>query len=250
MNNQIGPFIDNIDKINYKFVLVSGLNDETIPDHYFKSEESFLKFINNEKLVHWYSQNCTKNEEKISPIPIGLDYHTLANSLNMFWGPNASHYEQEKELNEIRLRALPFWERKLMCYADFHLRKHGNVHGNGDDRDNAQNSVPKELVNYIPERIKRRENWSNQIEYAFVISPHGNGLDCHRTWEALVLGCIPIVRKSSIDPLYDNLPVLIVNEWSDVTLELLQNTVNSFKTVNFTYEPLLMSYWKNKIKQY
>lgn len=101
-----------------------------------------------------------------------------------------------------------------------------------------------------PERITRKENWQNQINYAFVISPHGNGLDCHRTWEALVLGCIPIVRKSPIDVLYKDLPVLIVDEWSDVTSELLQKTLNSFKDIQYTYDSLLMSFWKNKIISY
>ena len=31
------------------------------------------------------------------------------------------------------------------------------------------------------------------IKYTFILSPAGIGLDCHRTWEALCLGCIPIV---------------------------------------------------------
>ena len=32
--------------------------------------------------------------------------------------------------------------------------------------------------------------------FAFVASPSGNGLDCHRTWEALLLRSIPIVKVS------------------------------------------------------
>ena len=45
------------------------------------------------------------------------------------------------------------------------------------------------------------------------MSPQGNGLDCHRTWEALILKTIPIVRTSSLDPLYEGLPVVVVHEW-------------------------------------
>ena len=63
---------------------------------------------------------------------------------------------------------------------------------------------------------------------AFVVSPRGHGYDCHRTWEALALGCIPIVKHSPIDHVFDHLPVLIVREWSDVNRELLVQTLDSF----------------------
>ena len=89
----------------------------------------------------------------------------------------------------------------------------------------------------------------NQSKYAFVLSPHGNGLDCHRTWEALILGCIPVVRTSPIDSLYEGLPVLIVNEWHDINEELLKNTIEKFKNKSFSYEKLTLRYWMDKIKQ-
>ena len=93
----------------------------------------------------------------------------------------------------------------------------------GYDRVDAYNQVPKELVYYEKNHIKRLNTWENQSKYAFVLSPHGNGLDCHRTWEALCLGCIPIVKTSAIDYLYEDLPVLIVKEWFDITKEILIN---------------------------
>ena len=55
------------------------------------------------------------------------------------------------------------------------------------------------------------------IKYRFIISPHGNGLDCHRTWEALALGCYPIIKSSPLDCMFEGLPVIIVNNWNEVT---------------------------------
>jgi hypothetical protein len=84
------------------------------------------------------------------------------------------------------------------------------------------------------ERVTKNISFTNQIKYAFVISPHGNGLDCHRTWEALCLGCIVIVKKSPIDTLYTDLPVLIIDNWSDFggpKDEFLRN-FNMFKGEN------------------
>ena len=37
---------------------------------------------------------------------------------------------------------------------------------------------------------------SELSSYKFALSPEGNGIDCHRTWECLYLGVIPIVKKS------------------------------------------------------
>ena len=41
-------------------------------------------------------------------------------------------------------------------------------------------------------------------------SPPGHGLDCHRTWEALSLGCIVLVQASPLDGLFAHwqLPVV------------------------------------------
>ena len=53
----------------------------------------------------------------------------------------------------------------------------------------------------------------------FLISPHGNGLDSHSTWEALMCGCIPIVPSSPLNKIYKNLPVWIIDDWSEITEE-------------------------------
>ena len=50
-----------------------------------------------------------------------------------------------------------------------------------------------------------------------------------------------------MDSLYTDLPVLIVDKWSDVNEQLLQNTVSEFKNKQFIYERLLLSYWVNLI---
>lgn len=50
----------------------------------------------------------------------------------------------------------------------------------------------------------------------FVLSPPGNGPDCHRTWEALYLGATPIVHRDSWPFLEKNLPVISVGDWSEI----------------------------------
>ena len=42
--------------------------------------------------------------------------------------------------------------------------------------------------------LSRSEVWRAMAAYAFVFAPVGNGLDTHRLWEALVLGCIVVAQ--------------------------------------------------------
>jgi len=72
-------------------------------------------------------------------------------------------------------------------------------------------------------------------------------MDCHRTWEALCLGAIPIVCAPHFRKLFEGLPVLIVTDWREVNQELLENTLKDFQEKEFQYEKLTLSYWKNKI---
>ena len=240
-------FMNMIDKIHQKIILVSGDCDETVPNDLFKTNQEFINFIESDKIIHWFSQNCVGKHPKLSGIPIGLDYHTLANK-DHYWGSKISPFEQELQLEELIKNSLPFYERKIKCYSNFHFFTTTKY---GYDRVEAIDNIPKDLVFYENNKIKRLESWKNQSEYAFVISPHGNGLDCHRTWESLCLGCVPIVKTSEIDYLYDELPVLIVSLWSDVTHELLCKTIDKFKDLHinnkFNYNKLTLRYWMHKI---
>ena len=244
-NSAIPDFVNKINNIKHKFILVSGDADETIPNDIFINSD-FIKFIENDKIIAWYAQNCIATHPKLFQIPIGLDYHTINHNKSHSWGDNMSPIEQEKELDNIRKNMKPFWDRNNKCYSNFHFNLNSN------DRNDAFKNINKDLVYYEPEKQKRLANWQTQTNYCFVISPHGNGLDCHRTWEALLLECIPIVKTSPLDPLYDDLPVLIVKQWSDITQELLNKTIDEYKnkhlTNKFNYDKLLLKYWMDLIK--
>ena len=246
-SSAIPQFSNMLFEINCNFILVSGDCDESCPNDLFASKEEFLTFIENPKIIHWYSQNCILLEhEKLSQLPIGLDYHTMSYS-NHSWGNMSSPIEQEQMINNIKTGVKPFYERIIKCYSNFHFSM-GTKYAY--DRIDAYNNIDRNLVYYEPNRVIREKSWQTQSMFAFVLSPHGNGLDCHRTWEALCLGCIPIVKTSPLDSMYNELPVLIVNDWNDITIELLQKTVDEYKGREFRYEKLTLKYWMDMIKSH
>jgi len=240
-------FSSLLNNISKKIILVSNCSDYTIPNEVFPNNIEFLNLINSDKIIHCFFQNCIYDHPKITKIPIGMDYHTISNENNHIWGSKSSPFNQENLLINIKNNSLPFNERIIKCYSNFHFSVNTKY---GYDRLDAINNINKNLIFYEPVQINRIDSWKNQSQYAFVISPHGNGLDCHRTWEALILGCIPIVKKSDLDSLYTELPVLIVSEWSNITQKLLENIIIDFKNKVFNYDKLLLSYWTKIFDSY
>jgi hypothetical protein len=280
--------IEYAPKIPIPFIVVSGDGDktmfrETVP----QKPNAFLMFILQPNLRGFYSQNmdiqdcrnflkeritklwnanalAIKHESslegaihhafrKLKQIPIGMDYHTISSQPNYKWQLKkdilkSSPLEQEKMLiQEIRDKMTPFYSRKIQIYSNVML-----CPDRFNDRNTAVSVIPPALLHHQTTFIPRIETWKNMTNYAFILSPFGNGMDCHRTWEALLCGCIPIVRTSVFRELFDELPVLIVDKWEDVTPQLLKQTVYEFKLKHqqgaFQYERLHLSYYTNQWK--
>ena len=240
--------------IQVPFKLVTNNSDCTIPDD-FQTESDIL--LHHPLLEKWFAQNCVGSHPKFVKIPIGLDYHSLCPNPNerkrMIWEKKPQHHwgvkkyplQQEHEIITLKTRSKPFYNRKLEAYANFQFTmwtRYGKV-----DRQSAMDTVPIDLVFYEPTKVTRDICWKHMIENAFVLSPHGNGLDCHRTWEALCLGCIPIIKSSGIDSLFEDLPVWIVDDWKEVTADSMKRKIDEFKVKQFKYEKLTLSYWKDQI---
>jgi hypothetical protein len=233
-------------RINYKFILITGDGDETMPDNMIDFQ-LFNSFINSDKIIHWYSVNCNEHyHDKLSLIPIGVNFHSLSFGEFCGWSEKSmTPLEQEEMLDDIKNNSKVFYERTPSCYSNFHFVTHSEF---GNPRQDAINKIPKDLIYYEPNLVSRKDTWSKNVEFTFTVSPMGHGMDCHRTWEALMLGSVVIVKKSQLDSLYEDLPVLIVNDWDEITQELLNTTLLSFKDKTFNYDKLTLKYWVNKIK--
>jgi hypothetical protein len=128
------------------------------------------------------------------------------------------------------------------------------VESNKPDRKDALSQLPKEWATHPnpnirigPVTLMTRDVWFDTIaQHKFVLCPHGHGYDTHRMTEVLLMGSIPVIRRSTITSCYDDedndisvlvnattneyrnvsrgsLPVVIVDRWQDVTVQLLQD---------------------------
>jgi hypothetical protein len=234
-------------KINKTFVLVSGDSDLCVPREAM-SKQQFEYVTENPFLIKWFIQNTQlQYHEKIIQLPIGLDYHTILNNPTHPWRlPNESYFpcHQEETLIELKKKSKPFDERIYKIYVNF-----TNSSDRFFQRKDSIKNIPIDLLIICDKFIPRTNNWKNMTDYTFILSPFGIGMDCHRTWEALCLGCIPIIRAPNFKKLFEDLPVLNVDSWSNISNELLEETIMTFKNKNssFNYDKLTLKYWMNKI---
>jgi len=116
------------------------------------------------------------------------------------------------------------------------------------------NPIRKEWFNFLKEKefidtemIGNGGNYNNYVnklkEYKFIISPPGNGIDCHRNWEALYLKCVPIIQRSNFaENMFGDMNVILVDSYTDITNELLDNYI--YKS---NVDKLSTDYWEKII---
>jgi hypothetical protein len=88
-------------------------------------------------------------------------------------------------------------------------------------------------------------------QYRFVASPPGNGVDCHRTWEAFYLRVVPIVVRSVLTEEFESwgLPVWLVDDYRELQDQTEADLNRRYIALEARFQnPLLtMDEWKRKI---
>lgn len=256
-------YVEVLPELKTPIVLVINDGDESFPSG-IKHLIDVEKLLANDNIIHIFAQNCDYKgpSKKVSHLPIGIDFHTIAyrNSGSGHWGQKGSPSDQEAGLIKILATLQPTNIRKKRAFVDFqindgmrlgHCRRYLEM---GEDRTLIFNRLlSTNLLDYNGQMMPREELWKIKGQYAFSISPHGNGLDCHRTWEDLALGCIVIVKTSPLDPMYEGLPVVIVKDWDEVNEanfeKWIQKYGDAFTNPSFR-EKLTNEYWLKKIRAY
>jgi len=86
-------------------------------------------------------------------------------------------------------------------------------------------------------------------EYKFVVSPEGNGIDCHRHYEALLAGCIPIVEDNPlIREKYKGCPILYTKDYSEITIEYLEKVYSEMIDQKYVFNVLFLSNYPPNIQ--
>lgn len=225
----LSKFFTNIHpQIKARYALLSHNSDASVPGTY-------AGYLDDDKLLVWFGCNTEMpNHKKMFSIPIG-SMATLNKRI-----PSNSEELLGQVLIEIQNGKI---QKTNLIYLNVYVKNNpverSKVVAIFKDKKFCHKITPKPYVEYL----------RDMATYKFVISPHGAGLDCHRTWEALLLGCIPIVKKSCLDVLYEGLPVLIVDDWNQVTEDFLEQKYQEMSQQKYQLDRLYIDYWIRLIRQ-
>ena len=183
-------------------------------------------------LNHWYAQNLNCHHLKASPLPIGI-----AN-------PKWAHGNPDTFDRVIKKTAGS--DKNKEVFINF------NINTNFNERSHCLEELQTTVNTLYP---RNRALWDDFVdntheEYLtdiadslFIISPNGNGIDCHRHWESLYLKTIPIVSRSILVERFRDMgvPFLILDKWSDfhqleLTKDLYTNLWGSFNPQDLTFD--------------
>lgn len=109
------------------------------------------------------------------------------------------------------------------------------------------NESAKDSIIFEKGKIPQKQMFRNMKQHRFFVSPAGNGLDTHATWEALLCGCIPIVPKSDLGELFDDLPVWLVESWHEVTNEQIRQKEKEFHDKTYNWRKIYREFWEDEI---
>jgi hypothetical protein len=234
-------FSNNVlNRIEHPFVLVSGDSDRKI-DEKLISQEVISRIVNHKNLINWHAQNLVFEHVKLKQLPIGLDYHTMWEHPGIWGLAKQSPIAQEHTLISTLSNSYDLEKRYFACYCNWHFAIERG------DREDCYNKIDKSTCLIEPNKLPRISTWKRQADCVFVISPEGAGIDCHRTWEALLLGCIPVIKKSNFSKIFNNLPVVIVEDWEEVNQKNLLNHYQKLNERKYDFSKLFLKYWKNEI---
>jgi hypothetical protein len=182
------------------FVLFSHNSDRAI-------DSTFRRQLRRRDLVTWFAANLAITHPKLQAIPVGIaNPRWQHGNQGLFKRAQAAH-AAKTNLFEASYDRLTNMEERDYC---------------------------TEQTGIEPDRNASLEKYVATLASSyFCISPRGNGIDCHRTWEALYLRAVPVVTRNVLVDQHRDLPMIVLDDWSqfgsiDFTPELYEKTIGSW----------------------
>jgi hypothetical protein len=229
----------HFDKLKNPVTLITTDGDRFVPSSY--GSKTVDAILNHPKITKWLTQNYDRTvvQDKIGYMPIGFDFHTprwlIANSV-------------DAKINYMLTcrQNYPIPKVKDKIFLDAHLTP------SSLERDALRATIRNNsAVICLKSQVSFSDITKIYNMYQFVLSPHGRGFDCHRTWELFLAGCIVIVKSSPLDEMYKahKLPVVILKNWAELNENLDQklkqwyNDYNELLRLDHILPRLQFLYW-------
>ncbi len=185
-----------------KFIIFTNLEDTPIDDHIFESiPKNVLKI---------YAVNALSHGGKVVPAPYGVQ--------------RKMHPRDNR--SELLLQSMVGKRADKLLYVSHKEDSHSERIGI------RQMFMDKLWTTVDTTRVEYNEFLENLSNHKFMLCPRGNAIDCHRNWEVLYMRRVPVMKRHPyLEELFKDYPVLFVDDYSEVTEELLKASDNLYQRV-------------------
>lgn len=221
-------FIDQLLKQTNEYILITAFNDDhCVPYiHYPPQDDDFKKkadlLLNNENLLCWYTKNPCIVHPKIQPVPLGPKWQWK--TTRFFGEDKTTHLRIYNDLCITpKQKLLDKNLKQNLLYFNYNQTTNNPLY---TPHKNSRHLTKSQLMKngFVWNPSTPFEDYLHVLQtHKFCASPPGRGCDTHRTWEALMVGTIPIMIHTTLDALFEKLPVVIIDDWSVITEEFLNN---------------------------
>lgn len=207
---------------NIKFIIFTNLEDTPTDEFIFNCIPENVLCIS--------AVNAISYGDKVIPAPYGIQ-----RKMNL--------QDNRSDILEKYLHYLPPSNFSNLLYVSH------NENSNLERKGLKELFYGKDWVKVDNNRVDYSTFLDNLWKSKFMICPKGNAIDCHRNWEVLYMQRVPIMKRHSyLEVLFKNYPVLFVNDYSEVTEELLIDNNNLYEQAqSMDMEKLTLNYFFVKV---
>jgi len=199
--NNLSGFVEHIlPRISQPFTLITTDGDSSVPSDL--NDDVVQKLLGHPSLLAWYTQNLADNfHPKLHSVPIGLDFHT-----DRGFGVGIKLQRTFRAIAEQ-----PSEPRLNRVLVDFSASLNSEVR-KGFIAANTNNA----FVDVLTSRVPQPELWKMYRHYRWVVSMPGNGLGCHRSWEAVYQGAKVLLPENLFPDLSDQEFFVRINPYEPI----------------------------------
>jgi hypothetical protein len=231
--HKVNDFFKN-NNIKKKYILISHQSDAIVTDNprninrvRFDEHANINLMPNN--CIKWFAQNVEVLNSKLESIPIGF------------------HNDKDYKENFNKLEKLKKEKRNIKNIVYLNV----NIKNNYTERAHLYDLFSKS--SYVTKlRGEFGIDFESYIEdvrsHLFMICPEGNGIDVCQPFEAIYLGCIPIMKKNINNLNWRELPICWVDNFDEILdIEYLIKAYDLIKNSNHDLQKFHFNYWQQKI---
>ena len=182
----------------------------------------------------WWGVNSQSTH--VRGLPLGITNHTHESHLHQVFGDVQMMVDVAAEPRNV----------KGLVYANFVVDNHPS---RGPLMEFAKSKSWITTGTPVQTLEGRRAFLQEVRNHQFVLCPPGGGVDTHRLWETLYMGSIPIVKRDIAHDGWQDLPILFVDSWDDVTEDRLIAEQRRIEASTWNMEKLKVGYWIDQIRQ-